>query len=276
MPTVRQFQQGWTQQGERHRRPPPREHRQVLPVSPPPRESLLLSWFHPFPLSCNIRHVSLSLRPSHSLPGSLSHVCVCVSKSAPAPRPQSKEDGLPPSLLSVLLPHRQSLSLSVCHLSSCSLALRFQATTDGPYSDCGWRWLCRALFSVHKVSVSPGLCAQSRRSFYFLLSHWGRSANPLLDAVFCVFLKRSQFWKKKKKKFQEWCNPLQFSVDTEKYTSFQNYTSMACSATLCRHALFTSKVMRVKNTNIPVSLFKRVNSPEAFPLPATSVAFWRK
>ena len=139
-----------------------REHQQVLPVSQ--IESLLLSWFvvssvHPFPLSSVVDAMSASPArhaPSvpHSFPGSsCSHTC--VSKSTSAPHSQSKKDSLlsslPPSLPPCSLSSTSSpgsgtlsLSLSLRHLFSCSLAHCFQATTDGLSSDCSWQWLCRA------------------------------------------------------------------------------------------------------------------------------------
>lgn len=177
-----------------------REHQQVLPVSQ--IESLLLSRFvvssvHPFPLSLVVDAMSASpawLAPSvpHSFHGSsCSHTC--VSKSTSAPHSQSKKDSLlsslpPCSLSSTSSPGSGTLSLSLCHLFSCSLVHCFQATTDGLSSDCSWQWLCRAagvpaLFILSRFSCyncSPSLCvgkqlsmltrAIQRHSFLFFLS----------------------------------------------------------------------------------------------------------
>lgn len=178
------------------------EQQQVLLVSQ--IESLLLSRLnvssvHPFPLSSVVDAMSVSpARPAPSVPHALSPAAVAltrVSKSTSAPHSQSKTDSLlsslpPCSLSSTSSPGSGtlSLSLSLCHLFSCSLALCFQATTDGLSSDCSWQWLCRAagvpaLFILSRFSCyncPPSLCvgkqlsmltrAIRRHNFLFLFS----------------------------------------------------------------------------------------------------------
>lgn len=83
------------------------------------------------------------LRPTVTLSQAqlLSHTC--VSKSAGQLLPWVWK-GQPPCPLPNLTSSLSYDSLSLCHLFCSSLALCLQATTDGVFSDCSWRWLCRA------------------------------------------------------------------------------------------------------------------------------------
>lgn len=200
---------------------------------------------HPFPLPLIPAVAAMSPAYSHSFPSAvaLTHVCVKVSWQL---LPWVWK-GQPPSLPN-LTSSLSYDSLSLCHLFCSSLALCLQATTDGVFSDCSWRWLCRA---AGVLSCSSPLFSL----FYFCLSSSMRTQEPLKEnpgGTNCVSRKADSF----KGNFQKgsictcptvmsfnknvffrsshvhlgWCNPL-----PECFENKSTHTIKACSSTLCKH-----------------------------------------
>lgn len=150
------------------------------PLSPPLYGSPVPSSLDP----CRRCHVSglQSLFPKRSC--SHTHVCVKVSWQL---LPWVWK-GQPPSLPN-LTSSLSYDSLSLCHLFCSSLALCLQATTDGVFSDCSWRWLCRA---AGVLSCSSPLFSL----FYFCLSSSMRTQEPLKEnpgGTNCVSRKADSF-----------------------------------------------------------------------------------
>lgn len=150
------------------------------------RRSLPLSMVHPFPLPLIPAVAAMSPAYSHSFPSAvaLTHVCVKVSWQL---LPWVWK-GQPPSLPN-LTSSLSYDSLSLCHLFCSSLALCLQATTDGVFSDCSWRWLCRA---AGVLSCSSPLFSL----FYFCLSSSMRTQEPLKEnpgGTNCVSRKADSF-----------------------------------------------------------------------------------
>lgn len=161
-------------------------HRTVPPVSVSAPLSLPLSVVHPFPLPLIPAIAAMSPAYSHSFPSAvaLTHVCVKVSWQL---LPWVWK-GQPPSLPN-LTSSLSYDSLSLCHLFCSSLALCLQATTDGVFSDCSWRWLCRA---AGVLSCSSPLFSL----FYFCLSSSMRTQEPLKEnpgGTNCVSRKADSF-----------------------------------------------------------------------------------